>query len=457
LHLKKYDDINEAAMKDIIKILGLRLMILRRLAMSPGWTEWLKIIVVAGVCLILLWSGLGRGLAYLYKAFDKETGDSIVWIVILQLGVLLSIEGAIAISRKLYNHKENDYLLSLPIGLERFFWFRLVERAFFNLLIVVIAALAFIRQSRFADVVLQTQFTVAVLYSRRLPRGFRISLSLGFIIVTLIAAAAFLLNYRPSAASRQDILLGCLANMALILSTFVLRYIFVRSYYNEYKFVNTLRYGRRHPFHRLLSHPRIDNRIKALIGKDIVLLIRQWPIMQSVLTAAILAFLSAILFVQGGNNAVAVIGILGGFIIFAWAVLPFTFERKQSGCFWLLRSHPVTAREIWWSRYLFIMLLIGAVIFLFLIPMLIGGCTAGQITGLLGILFAQAATCVLLAVGLLYAMFPYYQAGEYLFAAFIVIGTVVGVSFPLALPVIFVPFIIMYFKRGIRRIDEIGI
>jgi len=455
-------------MHNIINMLNLRLAILKRLAKAITWKGWLKTIIITAICLLVVWGGIGKGVAFIYKSFNADVAAKIIWLSIIQIGIILILEGAISMVKKLYRHPENAFFLALPIDFRDFFKTRWLERSFVNLVIIFVGALALCRQSQLGDIswtawfllstmflfIQQTQLTIAVLYSRKMRWGNYDLLFLGFILMALIAAAVFLLQYEPNTTAWSDFTLGCIVNLVLILSALALQHIFVRSYYNEYNLAKMVQYSHRSSFHRLLAHDRINSRIKALLAKDIVLLLCRWPVLQSVLTAVILILLSAILYAKSGSSAAIIVGFLGGFIIFSWSVLPFVFEDRQSSCLWLLKSQPLTGREIWWSKYLFILLIFAVMILLFLIPMLIGRCSLESLIAALGILMAQAVFLAFLVVSVLFVAMPHYKAGEYFFTFLAALGVVLAVSFPLVLPIIFIPFVIINFNKGVSRFEQ---
>ncbi|SYZ72084.1 membrane hypothetical protein [Candidatus Zixiibacteriota bacterium] len=452
-------------MEKISLIFGLRLLVFKRIIGSITITEWLKITVISALGLFLFWRGLGNVMAYLYKSLDTATADRVVWLALVQFGLLLILEGAISGVRKLYKTPENDFLLSFPISLGDLFVIRWMERLLVNSLFIVFGALVMIRQSSWSDVswvtylqlltlvlfIHHTQFVIALLYSRRIPARFFPWLGIAIIIPAI--AAFYLVRYIPAAFSWSIILATIILNLALLGSAVILRRLYAASMFSEYGIVTAVRYGRRFSYHRFLSRPGVNNPAKALLAKDIILLIRQWPYTQSVVTFILLIFVTAVLFAQAGNNALVIVASFGGFVIFSWSTLVFAFDKRQWAGFWMMRSAPLTGRQIWLSRFYLLLLMTIIAALLYLIPMVIGGCTVAQLTVSLVVLVAEAVAFSLLANGLLFVTLPHYRTGEYLFAIFTAIGIALGVSLPIILPPLLIIILIMNFRKGVERIE----
>ena len=376
-------------MRDVIRILKVRWLIFRRAITETSRINRFQMALFALLILTLAWGGVGSLISSLHSRLNEEAFASLpLWCIVIA-GVIVSIEGLKSSIKKLYEDPENDLLITLPIKLEHLFLERWLERLFLNIGLMLCCGIVLLQYSRLAPVswtyalisinviliVQQLQFLCAILYSRKtvfsLKNGLFLTVSLGAIALAL----RFLYSITPQNMPNSDIFRSCLLSILLLSITVLLQHLFISSTNREYQIVKRAHFEPVHALHRLFLSAGLvsfDQSIRSLIMKDIILLLRQFPLLHCLLSGLAILILSFTVYAQAGAHVAVLIGVFGVSIMFIWALFVFEFEKKQLKQMWILKTYPLSSKQIWRSKFLFILSLAGVNCILLLVPTLIG-------------------------------------------------------------------------------------
>jgi hypothetical protein len=187
-----------------------------------------------------------------------------------------------------------------------------------------------------------------------------------------------------------------------------------------------------------------------------ILFLRRVPILRSLLSVLAVLLLTMIAVASGGANVAIISGVVGVFIVFAWVLHIFEFEKRQTQQLWLLKTAPVSGRQILGARFCFICVLAclnGIVL------SLAGMAASRDLVSILILptsLVLLSVVLALLATGILFSTWPYHRVGEYLFVLICAAAIALGLAMP-PLGLVVVPLAAVFFRRGMDRLEAMEI
>lgn len=457
-------------MKDVIEILKLRWLIFRRAIIETSWKNRIKIPIFIILFLILAWKGVGSLISKLYIELDERVFIIVPWWIIVTVGVIILLEGLRSTIKILYNNPENDLLLSLPIQLKHLFLERWLERFFLNVFFMLFCVLALFQYSQFAPVpwtyallsinvlllIQQLQFICTMMYSRKVIFGLKNGIFLIISLGVITSAIIFLSFITPQFMSNNDIYKSCFLSIFLFLITFLLQQLFVSSLNREYKTIVGIQFKAVRSFHKLFfskSLVSFDQNIMSLIIKDIILILRQFPVLQCIVSLIAILILSFIMIAQEGNNTAIIFSVFSVFIIFIWTLYVFEFDKKQIHQMWILKVNPLSSKQIWKSKVSFIVLLVGINCFFLLIPALIRGFDLSVASLSIGFVIIQGLLFSFLAISILFVTYPFFKVGEYMYVILFAIFYSIVLIFPFWL-IIIIPIVFFNYRKGLSHIEQ---
>ena len=140
------------SMRDVIEILKLRWLIIRRVTIETSWKDRLKIPIYVLLSLMLAWKGVGSLISALYAELDESVFVIVPWWSIVIVGVIVLLEGLRSTTRQLYKNPENDLLLTLPIQLKHLLLAKWLEKLLLNIAFMSFCVLVLFQYSRFVPV-----------------------------------------------------------------------------------------------------------------------------------------------------------------------------------------------------------------------------------------------------------------------------------------------------------------
>jgi hypothetical protein len=459
-------------MGETVCVLNLKYRLLGAALSRTDHQTQFKMAITVLFLALLVWFGIDNLLVKLHRVFSPEAALRIVqWLISLVASSFL-VGGTLHAIRQLYTEPENGFLLSMPIGLHQFFVVRWIERLVLNLPFALVAIAVLIQELRYVSLawptfvwpvfililLQQLQFLLAILISRRVRgpvNGLGLVLTIVLIALSLVSLGkASLISVRTS-----DLAYGAGIGAALVFANFLIQRLFVVSFFHHPEKRQTGTSSSTSSLHRLLVADWLGflgGRVRALVAKDMILFLRRVPILHIFLSVLAILLLTMIAVAAGGANAAIISGVVGGFIVFAWVLHIFEFEKRQTQQLWLLKTAPVSGRQILGARFFFICVLAGLN---GIVLSLAGMAASGDSMSILILptsLVLLSVVLALLATGILFSTWPSFRLGEYVFviicAAALALGSVMP---PLGLVVLLLA--VVFFSRGVGRLEAMEI
>jgi hypothetical protein len=459
-------------MRETVCVLNLKYRLLKAVLSRTDRQTQFKMAITVLFLALLVWFGIDNLLINLHRGFSPEAAVQIVqWLLSLVASSFL-VGGTLHAIEQLYTEPENGFLLSMPIGLHHFFVVRWIERLVLNLPFALVAIAVLIQEARYVSLgwpafvwpvfililLQQLQFLLAILISRRIG-GLVNGLGLLFTIALIALSLVSLGKTSLISVSTGDLAYVAGIGAALVVAHFLIQRLFVVSFFHHPEKRQTSTSSSTYSLHRLLvaDWPGfLGDRVRALVAKDMILFLRRVPILHLLLSVLAILLLTMIAVAAGGANVAIISGAVGGFIVFAWVLHVFEFEKRQTQQLWLLKTAPVSGGQILGARFCFICVL---------------ACLNGIVLSLAGMVASRdpmsililptslvllSVVLALLATGILFSTWPYFRLGEYLFVIICAVAIALGSAMP-PLGLVVVLLAVAFLRRGMGRLEAMEI